>query len=29
SGGGKLQFALDTKTKKVTAIGVPFVPFCD
>jgi hypothetical protein len=28
-GGGKFQFALDTETKKVTAIGIPYLPFCD
>ncbi len=29
SGGGRLQFALDTGTKKVTLIGVPFIAFCE
>src|SRR5947209_7843145 len=28
-GGGKLQFALDTKTKKVTLIGIPAIQFCE
>ncbi|MGI8624519.1 MAG: hypothetical protein ACR2NB_13800 [Solirubrobacteraceae bacterium] len=28
-GGGRLQFALDTATKKVTLIGVPFIAFCE
>ena len=27
--GGKLQFALSTKTKKVTLIGIPYIPICD
>ncbi len=27
--GGRLQFALDTRTKKVTAIGVPGLAFCE
>jgi hypothetical protein len=29
SDGGRLQFALDLKTKKVTAIGIPYLPFCE
>lgn len=29
SGGGKLQFAVDTTTKKVTLIGIPFIAFCE
>lgn len=29
SGGGRLQFAVDAKTKKVTTIGIPVIPFCD
>lgn len=29
AGGGKLQFAVDTKTKQVTLIGVPFIAFCE
>lgn len=29
SGGGRLQFAVDTKTKKVTTIGIPVIVFCD
>jgi hypothetical protein len=28
-GGGKLQFAVDTKTRKTTMIGVPVIPFCE
>lgn len=28
-GGGKLQFAVDTDSKKVSAIGVPFIAFCE
>jgi hypothetical protein len=28
-GGGKLQFAVDVDTKKVTLIGIPFVAFCE
>ncbi len=29
SGGGRLQFAVDTKTKKVTLIGIPAIAFCE
>lgn len=29
SGGGRLEFAVDTTTKKVTLIGVPGIPFCE
>jgi len=29
SGGGRLQFAVDTTTKKVTLIGIPRIPFCE
>lgn len=29
SGGGRLQFAVDTTTKKVTLIGIPAIPFCE
>lgn len=29
TGGGKLQFGVDTKTKKVSLIGIPSIPFCD
>jgi hypothetical protein len=29
SDGGKLQFAVDVGTKKVTLIGVPFIAFCE
>jgi hypothetical protein len=28
-GGGRLQFAVDVDTKRVTLIGIPFVAFCD
>ena len=28
-GGGRLQFAVDTRTKKVTLIGIPRIPFCE
>jgi hypothetical protein len=28
-GGGPLEFAIDTKTKKVTLIALPFIAFCD
>jgi hypothetical protein len=28
-GGGRLQFAVATRTKKVVSIGIPFVAFCD
>ena len=28
-GGGRLAFAVDTKTKRVTVIGIPFVAVCD
>jgi hypothetical protein len=29
SGGGKLQFAVSTKTGKITLIGVPNIAFCE
>jgi hypothetical protein len=29
SGGGKLMFAVDTKTHKVTLIGIPIIAFCE
>lgn len=29
SGGGRLQFALDSNTDKVEIIGLPFIPFCE
>lgn len=29
TGGGKLQFGVETKTKKVSLIGIPSIPFCD
>jgi hypothetical protein len=29
SGGGKITFAVDTTTDKVTTIGVPFIAFCE
>lgn len=28
-GGGRLQFGVDTRTRKTVVIGVPFVAFCD
>jgi hypothetical protein len=28
-GGGKLQFAVDTKTHRVTLIGIPLIAFCE
>jgi hypothetical protein len=29
NGGGAFQFGVDTKTKKTTIIGIPFIGFCD
>jgi hypothetical protein len=29
NGGGRLQFAVDTTTHRVTIIGVPAIPFCE
>lgn len=29
SGGGRLEFAIDTTTRKVTLIGIPAIPFCE
>lgn len=29
SGGGRLEFAVDTRTRKVTLIGIPAIPFCE
>ncbi len=29
SGGGRLQFAVSTTTKRTTLIGVPFIAFCE
>jgi hypothetical protein len=29
TGGGKMQFAVDEDTHKVTLIGVPFIAFCE
>ena len=29
TGGGRLQFAVDTMTHRVTIIGVPAIPFCE
>lgn len=29
TGGGRLQFAVDTTTHRVTIIGVPAIPFCE
>jgi len=28
-GGGRLEFGVDTQTKKVTVIGIPRIPLCD
>ena len=28
-GGGRLQFAVSTRTKKVVSIGIPFIAICD
>ncbi len=28
-GGGRLEFAVDTDSERVTMIGVPAIPFCD
>jgi hypothetical protein len=28
-GGGRIQFAVDVGTKKITRIGVPSIPFCE
>jgi hypothetical protein len=29
NGGGRMQFGVDTKTHRVTLIGVPAIPFCE
>ena len=29
SGGGRLEFGIDTQTKRVTVIGIPRIPVCD
>ena len=29
NGGGRIQFGIGTESKRVTLIGVPFIPFCD
>jgi hypothetical protein len=29
SGGGSLHFAVDTKTHKITLMGIPFIAFCE
>jgi hypothetical protein len=29
NGGGKLEFGVSTKSKKVTTMGVPFIAFCE
>jgi hypothetical protein len=29
SDGGRLQFGVDTTTKKVTLVGIPNIPFCE
>jgi len=28
-GGGRLEFGVDTKTKRVTVVGIPRIPLCD
>jgi hypothetical protein len=29
NGGGKMQFGVSTKTKRVELVGVPFIAFCE
>jgi hypothetical protein len=29
SGGGRMRFAVDVDSQKITQIGVPFIPFCE
>jgi hypothetical protein len=29
NGGGRISFAVDADTRKITLIGVPFIPFCE
>jgi hypothetical protein len=29
NGGGRITFAVDADTRKITPIGVPFIPFCE
>jgi hypothetical protein len=29
NGGGRITFAIDADTRKITLIGVPFIPFCE
>jgi len=29
SGGGRIEFAVDVTTKKVTLMGVPRIPLCE
>ena len=29
NGGGRITFAVDADTRKITLIGVPFIPFCE
>lgn len=29
NGGGRLQFAVDTRTRKVVVIGIPLIAFCE
>jgi hypothetical protein len=29
NGGGRMQFAVDVDTRRVTLIGVPLIPFCE
>jgi len=28
-GGGRIHFAVDVRSKKITRIGVPSIPFCE
>jgi hypothetical protein len=29
NGGGRIHFAVDVDSKKITRIGVPVIPFCE
>jgi hypothetical protein len=29
NGGGRIRFSVDADTRKITQIGVPFIPFCE
>jgi hypothetical protein len=29
NGGGRISFAVDADTRRITLIGVPFIPFCE